>query len=204
MESKDEIQISVLKGDKLFNENTPFVINISSPDPDPDTTTKKCNTDLICVIDSSSSMRGNKIYQVKESLKILIDLMDKNDRLALILFNAFATNYFDLQYLTDKNKKLLKDKIDLIETFRGTNILSGLKIAVNIIKKENLDKKNEERVTSVVLLSDGQDTYNNDESLANSLKNMTKGLNLSFTLHCCCQIAKSVCKSVLKLGTSVS
>jgi len=183
MESNDEIKISVLKGDKLFNENTPFAINISSPDRDPDIITKKCNTDLICVIDSSSSMRGNKIYQVKESLKILIDLMDKNDRLSLILFNSFATNYFDLQYLTDNNKKMLKDKIDLITTYPGTNILSGLEIAVDIIKKENLEKKNEERVTSIILLSDGYDSYNNEERLANSLKNMTKGLNLLFTLH---------------------
>ena len=181
MESSDEIQISVLKGDKLFNENTPFVINISSPDPDANT--KKCNTDLICVIDSSSSMRGNKIYQVKESLKILVDLMDKNDRLALILFNSKGTNYFNLQYLTEKNKKILKDKIDFIETHPGTNILSGLKLAVDIIKEENFKNKNEVRVSSVILLSDGEDNYSTEEKLANSLKNMTKGLNLLFTLH---------------------
>ena len=142
MESNDEIQLSVIKGDKLFNENTPFVINISSPDPDANT--KKCNTDLICVIDSSSSMRGNKIYQVKESLKILVDLMDKNDKLALILFNSRGTNYFNLQYLSEKNKTILKDKIDLITTYPGTNILSGLKIAIDIIKEENSKNKNEE------------------------------------------------------------
>ena len=181
MESNDKIQLSVIKGDKLFNENTPFVINISSPDPDANT--KKCNTDLICVIDSSSSMRGNKIYQVKESLKILVDLMGKNDRLALILFNSKGTNYFNLQYLSEKNKRILKDKIDLITTYPGTNILSGLKIAIDILKKENLENKNEERVSSVILLSDGYDSYSTEEKLSNSLKNMTKGLNLLFTLH---------------------
>ena len=85
MEDKEKIEITVLKGDKLFNENTPFIINLSSKDPD--INYKGCNADLICVIDTSSSMKGNKIYQVKESIKILIDLMDKNDRLALILFN---------------------------------------------------------------------------------------------------------------------
>ena len=183
MNSIEEIQISTLKGDKLFNENTPFIINISSADPDPDANTKKCSIDLICVIDSSSSMRGNKIYQVKESLKILIDLMDKNDRLALILFNSYATNFFNLEYLTDKKKELLKDEINLIKTYPGTNILSGLKLAVDIIKKEQLEKKNEERVTSIILLSDGYDQYNNENQLANSLKGMTKGLNLLFTLH---------------------
>ena len=34
MEKKDEIEISILKGDKLFNKNTPFVINLTSPQPE--------------------------------------------------------------------------------------------------------------------------------------------------------------------------
>ena len=29
MEKNNEIEISILKGDKLFNQNTPFVINLS-------------------------------------------------------------------------------------------------------------------------------------------------------------------------------
>ena len=180
MEENIEVEISVLKGDKLFNENTPFIINLSSPELDSDT--KRSHTDLICVIDSSMSMRGTKINEVKKSLKILIDLMDQNDRLALITFNKSATNYFDLQYLTDKNKIILKNKIDLIENNRGTNILSGLKNAVDIIKEEQ-KQNNKKRVSSVILLSDGKDTYRNDTQLADSLKNMTKGFGLSFTLH---------------------
>ena len=101
--------------------------------------------------------------------------MDKNDRLALILFNSKGTNYFNLQYLTEKNKKILKDKIDFIETHPGTNILSGLKLAVDIIKEENFKNKNEVRVSSVILLSDGEDNYSTEEKLSNSLKNMAKG-----------------------------
>ena len=101
--NKTQIDISVLKGDKLFNENTPFVINISSPQPEIDD--KKCNADLICVIDISGSMMGEKIELVKESLKILIGMMDKNDRLALILFDNNSQIFFDLNYLTDKTKK---------------------------------------------------------------------------------------------------
>ena len=30
IDNKD-LEISVLKGDKLFNENTPFIININTP-----------------------------------------------------------------------------------------------------------------------------------------------------------------------------
>lgn len=112
MESTEEMKISVLKGDKLFNENTPFTINFSFPPKDE--SIKNYSTDLICVIDTSSSMRGKKIFQVKESLKILIKLMGKNDRLGLILFNKLANIYSDLDYLTEKNKYILEKNIDLL------------------------------------------------------------------------------------------
>ena len=32
-EGKEGIEITVLKGDKLFNEYIPFVININTPEP---------------------------------------------------------------------------------------------------------------------------------------------------------------------------
>ena len=88
MQTKNKIDISVLKGDKLFNKNTPFIININTPKLK--TATKMCNADLICVIDISGSMFGTKLDMVKKSLIILIKLMDENDRLALVLFESKA------------------------------------------------------------------------------------------------------------------
>ena len=68
----------------ISNLNTPFAINLTTPEPDGHD--KKSNADLICVIDISASMCGAKIQQVKDSLKILLDLMDEKDRICLILF----------------------------------------------------------------------------------------------------------------------
>ena len=145
MEKNNDIEISIIKGDRLFNSNTPFVINLTTPESDEND--KKSNADLICVIDVSSSMSGNKIVQVKESLETLINLIDK---------------------------------INEIDAFGGTSILSGLKIAINVIKKYC---KNEKNVSSILLLSDGQDNDLDDIQLAESLKNITKGLRLTFTLN---------------------
>ena len=178
--NENKIEISVLKGDKIFNENIPFVINISSPQPE--INEKKCNADLICVIDISGSMQGEKINLVKESLKILIEMMDKNDRLALILFENHSDILFDLNYLTDTAKKDLVNKINSIYAHGGTNILSGLEKAVEILKA---DKKTAEdnRISSIILLSDGCDNYSDEISLGESLKKLTKGSGLCFTLH---------------------
>ena len=181
VEKPNEISISVLKGDKLFDDKkTPFVINISSPQPSEEE--KKCNADLICVIDISGSMDGEKIDLVKESLKILVEMMDKNDRLSLILFDNNASILFNLDYMNDNTKKDILKKIESIDARGGTNILSGLEKAVEILKKEK-DKTKENRVSSIILLSDGCDNYSNDIELAESLKKLTKGLNLSFTLN---------------------
>ena len=174
----DDVRMSIIKGDKLLNENTPFVINLSTPQPNEND--KKCNVDLICVIDVSGSMHGEKIYQVKESLKILISLMGEKDRLCLITFSSNAKNFYNLEYLTKKNKEILEEKINQISAGGGTNILSGLKMAVEIIKSQTY---NEKRVSSILLLSDGCDNESNDVELADSLKQLTKGLGLSFTLH---------------------
>ena len=180
---KKNIEISILKGDKLFNENTPFVINLFSPESK-EQGEMRVNADLICIIDISGSMRGEKIYQVKESLKVLVDMMEQKDRICLILFERVANLYYNLNYMTESNKKQIKDLIEKINAGGGTNIGSGLKVAIEILKKEKNDLKNEEgRSSSVILLSDGRDNFFNDIQLGEQLKSLTKGHYLSFTLN---------------------
>ena len=183
-EKKKEIEISAYKGDKLFNENTPFVINLFAPEAEKEEDEKRVSADLICVIDISGSMEGEKIKLVKESLKILVDMMEEKDRIALVLFDQKAKLYFNLEYLTKENKDKLKAQIEKIEASGGTNIASGLQIAVEILKQQkNNPKDNEERSSTVLLLSDGCDNYLNDTQLGEKLKSLTKGANLSFTLN---------------------
>ena len=182
-EQKKEIEISIFKGDKLFNDNSPFVINILAPESK-DQEEKRISADLICIIDVSGSMNGTKINLVKRSLKILVDMMDPKDRISLILFSNSANLLYDLNYLTPENKLKLKELIDNIVASGGTNIASGLEIAVEILKKEKDNKTTEEgRSSSIILLSDGQDNFMDDEKLGEELKSLTKGHGLSFTLN---------------------
>ena len=180
MKSKKEIQLSVIKGDKLFNEYTPFVINIISPDLKD--LQKNSNADIICVIDISGSMAGSKINLVKESLKVLIKLMDENDRIALVLFNDEGMKEFNLTFCDNGKKKELNQKIDGIKAGGGTNILSGLKIAIDLLINDKEKTKND-RASSILLLSDGRDNILNDFQLGQELKNLTKGKGLNFTLN---------------------
>ena len=178
---KVDINLSVIKGEKLFNENTPFIINIMAPESNK--VKKTSHADLICVIDISGSMTGTKIELVKKSLKILIQLMDKDDRICLILFDSEGEKYFDLNYLTEESKKSLYNKINRIQTKGGTNIISGLEIAIDILVNDK-DKEKPNRSSSILLLSDGCDNYYSDAvDICKKLKELTKGKYLNFTLN---------------------
>ena len=184
-EKKKSVEISVYKGDKLFDpKKTPFVINLFAPEAKEEEDEKRVSADLICVIDISGSMDGEKIHLVKESLKILVDMMDEKDRIALVLFDQNATLYFNLDFLSKENKTKLKEKIGEIQARGGTSIASGLQVAVDILKKEKKNsKENDIRSSSIILLSDGCDNYMDDIQLGEKLKSLTKGENLSFTLN---------------------
>lgn len=65
------------------------------------------SVDLICVIDNSSSMLGEKIENVKTTLLQLLDMLNKNDRISLVLFNSQASLLCNLRTLTSENKQEL-------------------------------------------------------------------------------------------------
>ena len=172
MSTNKDLEISVLKGDKLFNEYTPFVININTQKLK--AAKKMCNADLICVIDVSGSMSGEKIDLVKKSLIILVKMMDKDDRLSLIIFSSDSEILFDLDYMTDERKNDVISIINNIKVRDYTNILSGLENAVEILKKIQKEK-NDKRASSILLLSDGCDNYSfNYNALSSKFKNFIK------------------------------
>ena len=179
MKTNNDLEISVLRGDKLFNQNTPFIININTPKLQ--NAQKMCNADLICVIDVSGSMEGKKLDLVKKSLNILIKMMDENDCLALVIFSSSAKILCNLEYMTESRKKEFISKVNQIKAKYSTNILSGLKKAVEILKYIK-EEKNDKRASSILLLSDGCDD-NSKDFVLNGFKNLLKEEKLDFTLN---------------------
>ena len=180
--SINAIDISILKGEKLFNKNTPIVVNVVSEE----IKEKNSNVELICVIDVSGSMMGEKIKLVKQSLKVLLEMMGENDKLGLVLFNHQAQKLLDLTFTTSENKKMIIGLIDKIQARGGTYILGGLEIAVSMFKSSsNESKSNSDKFISsaIILLSDGVDNRMNHIEIGNGLKALTKDSNLGFTLH---------------------
>lgn len=109
------------------------------------------NIDLVCVIDNSGSMSGEKINNVKSTLKLLLELMGENDRISLIIFNSSAQRILKLLKTSKKNKSEILSAISSINAGGGTDINSGMDIAFRVLK----DRKFRNPVSSVFLLSDG-------------------------------------------------
>ena len=179
-----KITISVLQSQKLFNKNTAFILSLNSPDK----IERESCVDVLCIIDISGSMKGQKLSHVKLSLKSIISFMTPKDRLCIILFNDDANLYLDLSFMTEDTKKKYLEKIEKITAKGGTNILSGLKKAIEILKEDKKNENNnepmeEKRVKTIMLLSDGYDNDYDTEEIVDEIKKITKGQHLSFTLH---------------------
>ena len=174
--------LSISRTTRIFPEKhnnlklTPFLVSLSSED----IFKKVKNVDLICIIDVSGSMKGDKIDLVKESLISLVNLMTKDDRLALIPFASSASsNRFNLDYMTSDNQKAVKNFINSLTASGGTYIYSGLKAGLDLL---NDNYQSGERIASMILLSDGVDKSNaNSESkFREALKSKSDYI---FTLH---------------------
>lgn len=108
-------------------------------------------SDWIFVLDVSGSMNGGKINSLSEAVAKAVQGMDSRDRFALVLFNNRATTltpgFVDA---SAENIRLWSDRASGIEAGGGTALFAGLKKAYSLVDNE--------RTTSVILISDGVTT----------------------------------------------
>ena len=85
-----------------------MVVSLSCPDQQE----KIKPVDLICIVDISGSMSGDKIKLVRESLKYLVNLMNEEDNFALVKFDSYAVVVNNFTKMSEENKTLLIENID--------------------------------------------------------------------------------------------
>ncbi|CAD8095474.1 unnamed protein product [Paramecium primaurelia] len=134
----------------------------------------RVGVDLICLIDKSGSMMGEKIEMVRQTLMVLLNFLGAKDRLQLIIFNHRAERITPLKCITEGNRGYFEEKIKGINATGNTNISSATEIAFQQLK----DRKYRNNVTSIFLLSDGQD----DQAFTN-IKQQINQVEEVFTLH---------------------
>mmetsp|Transcript_15999 Transcript_15999/g.17892 ORF Transcript_15999/g.17892 Transcript_15999/m.17892 type:complete len:576 (+) Transcript_15999:2-1729(+) len=110
--------------------------------------------DVVFLVDVSGSMMGQKIQLVRETFDFLIDEFGDNDRVSLIQFDHGATRLTPLKRMTAEGKKEALDKTRCLNADGGTDIASAVEMGLRTLKS----RKYVNQVTSILLLSDGQDS----------------------------------------------
>lgn len=113
----------------------------------------RASIDLICIIDISGSMEGEKIELVKNSMISMMQFLEDNDRLCIILFESSSEVLCHLTRMTMSNKSKVKSLIKGIHSKGGTKISLGFEEAMRILST----RKCVNNVTGIMLLSDGCD-----------------------------------------------
>jgi Ca-activated chloride channel family protein len=114
---------------------------------------------LCLVLDRSTSMKGGRLQQVKEAARFIVDRMEPDDVLSLISFSDRATIVVPGSRGIDKASA--RRAINSIQSGGGTEILQGLQLGLNMVREWH----NEESISHLILLTDGQTYGDEDECL---------------------------------------
>ncbi|HMP50641.1 MAG TPA: VIT and VWA domain-containing protein [Candidatus Melainabacteria bacterium] len=111
--------------------------------------------DIVLVADTSGSMRGEKMEQLKKALKYVVQSLNQEDKFSLVNFNTDAEPFTsELLTATPENRKKAEAFIDELEARGGTNIGDALSIGSNLLNKESAVK----RPAYLILMTDGEPT----------------------------------------------
>ncbi|TVU36471.1 hypothetical protein EJB05_18407, partial [Eragrostis curvula] len=114
--------------------------------------------DLVTVLDVSGSMAGSKLALLKQAMGFVIDKLGPGDRLSVVTFSCNACRIIRLTRMSDGGKASAKGAVESLRAGGTTNIGDGLRIAAQVLD----DRRHKNAVSSVILLSDGQDNHTLD------------------------------------------
>lgn len=109
---------------------------------------------IVLVVDTSGSMRGDKIEEAKAGLELFLSRLLNEDRVAMITFSNTPEVVVPLGELT-QNRLQLQGAIQNIEVNGQTAMFDALREARKVLEADLEDRN---RINAIVLLSDGADT----------------------------------------------
>jgi Ca-activated chloride channel homolog len=120
-------------------------------------------TDFIAVIDVSGSMVGDsKMEYVRNGLRLMVESLKPDDRIALVKYSYSAQELQPLTFVNSDTKNMLNDKISSLQPDGSTNIYDAFLEGFLIAEQS----KNDGRFARIVFLSDGIPTAGNTDPAA--------------------------------------
>jgi len=113
------------------------------------------------VLDHSGSMAGAKLRHMKEAARLVVDRLGPRDLLSVIVFDDEKPADLIVQSQPVVDREAIKRNIDSIQERGGTHMSTGMSLGLSELEKG----KSPERVSSMVLLTDGQTWEDRTECL---------------------------------------
>ena len=110
------------------------------------------------VLDHSGSMAGEKLRTMKRAVNNIIDQLRGDDIISIVTFETRTRVLVPAQPAMDKDG--LKRQVDRIRDAGGTNMAPALREALDLVG----EKQGGNRVSRIVLLTDGEATDKEDDS----------------------------------------
>ncbi|MFN8598114.1 MAG: substrate-binding and VWA domain-containing protein [Anaerolineae bacterium] len=117
----------------------------------------KRRTNVMLVVDTSGSMDGEKINNVKTALKTFVDQVKSDDeRVGLIEFYSSVDELVPINVLK-QNRSTLISRIAELEAGGDTSLLDGVSVAYDRLQALN----DPERINAIVVMTDGKENASN-------------------------------------------
>lgn len=145
--------------------------------------------DLVAVLDVSSSMVGAKLSLLKRAVRFVIHNLGPSDRLSIVAFSSRAWRILPLRRMSDTGHEDAIQAIDSLTSNGGTDIVGGLKKGVRVLE----ERREQNAVAGIILLSDGKDNYNCD--IRNPLSRPPQTSNPGLTPEYLNELPALICSS---------
>jgi Ca-activated chloride channel family protein len=103
-------------------------------------------------------MAGEKLRTMKDAVKNIVNQFNPDDIISIVTFETKTQVLVDSQLATNKDE--IKSQVDKIRDGGGTNMAPAIQEGLRLVSK----KQASERVSRLVLLTDGEATDNEDDS----------------------------------------
>lgn len=111
--------------------------------------------DLVCVLDVSGSMAGQKIEELKKAVRYVIsNEVGPQDRLSIVSFNSVASRCLHLAAMGPAGKDEATAQTLRLTAGGGTSIAAGLHMGLEVMEQ----RRQRNKVSAILLLTDGQDS----------------------------------------------